>query len=194
MILRISLLDIKPEVWREIEVPATYSFWDLHVAIQDAMGWLDCHLHMFIVHNPKTREMDEIGIPDEGEFLNSPPILPGWETSIADYFIEPSDQTSYEYDFGDGWEHIITLASMGESKTETEYPRCLKGERSCPPEDCGGVGGYERLLEIIQDPKHEEYESMMDWLDGGFDPDGFDPDSVSFDNPKERWEFTFLER
>lgn len=194
MTFKVSLLDIKPEIWREIEVPATYSFWDLHVAIQDAMGWLDYHLHVFRVHNPETGETEEIGIPDEDGFLDSPPILPGWEIAIADYFTDRRDQAFYEYDFGDGWEHRIALKRIGDREKGTEYPKCLNGKRACPPEDCGGIPGYEELLEIIGNPEHEEYESMMEWLDGKFDPEEFDVDSVEFDNPKTRWDYAFLEK
>lgn len=194
MVFRVSLLDIKPDIWREIEVPATYSFWDLHVAVQDAMGWLDCHLHMFRVPDPETGEIGEIGIPDEDGFLDGPPTSPGWEIAIADYFIKPGDQASYEYDFGDGWEHQVSLERISESKKGMKYPKCLNGKRACPPEDCGGVWGYEQLLGIISNPEHEEHETMMEWLGGEFDPENFDAESVVFDNPKKRWELAFSER
>ena len=191
MVFRISLLDIKPEIWREIEVPAIYSFWDLHVAVQDVMGWLDCHLHAFRIPDPKTREIEEIGIPTEDGFLDSPPTSPGWETAIADYFINPGDQASYQYDFGDNWEHHIRLERIADRKKGMKFPKCLNGARACPPEDCGGTCGYEELLKTIIDPAHEEYENMMEWLGGEFDPESFDANSVTFDNPKKRWEQAF---
>jgi len=194
MVFRVSLLDIRPEIWREIEVPATYSFWDFHVAIQDAMGWLDYHLHVFRIPDPKTGETKEIGIPDDGGFPDTPSISPGWETAIADYFIHPGDQASYEYDFGDDWQHKIRLDRIADRTKGTKYPRCLHGERACPPEDCGGVWGYEQLLKIISDPKHEEYEDMIEWLDGKYDPENFNSESVEFDNPKKRWELAFRQQ
>jgi len=194
MIFRISLLDIEPEIWRRIEVPEDYSFWDLHVAIQDAMGWLDCHLHVFRILNPENEKLQEIGIPDENGFFDSPPISPGWEIAIADYFTKPEDQASYEYDFGDGWEHEIRLEKTADVKKGMKYPKCLNGKRACPPEDCGGVWGYEELLKIISDPEHEEHENMLEWLGGKFDPEEFDPDAVTFSNPKKRWEQAFLEK
>jgi hypothetical protein len=187
MIFRVSLLDIKREIWRIIEVPATYSFWDLHVAIQDAMGWLDYHLHVFRVPDSETGEMKEIGIPDEEGLSDSPPVLPGWEIAITDHFINPGDQMTYEYDFGDSWEHRVILEGVADRKKGTKYPKCLDGKRACPPEDCGGVSGYEELSEIISNPKHEKYDRMMEWLGGNFDPERFYPDRVKFDNPKRRW-------
>lgn len=39
--IKVTLLGVKPPVWRRILVPCDYTFWDLHVAIQDAMGWTD---------------------------------------------------------------------------------------------------------------------------------------------------------
>ncbi len=188
---RISLKEIEPTIWRRLEVPASYSFWDLHVAIQDAMGWLDYHLHVFRVANPETGGIDEIGIPDEEAFEGDPVSLPGWEIPLAEYFIKPGDRADYEYDFGDGWEHEIVLEKIQPRVPKTKYPRCLDGARACPPEDCGGVGGYESMLEIIFDPSNEEHESTMTWLGGGFDPEKFDPKAVKFDNPKKRWKIAF---
>lgn len=66
------------------------------------------------------------------------------------------------------------------------YPVCTKGERNCPPEDCGGVEGYEELLEILQDPSHENYEENWKWVEEGFDPEHFDPEEVVFSDPDER--------
>mgnify|MGYP001167299306 CR=1 FL=1 len=84
---RVTLAEVEPLVWRRIEVPMNYSFWDLHVALQDAMGWLDYHLHLFRVRNPKSGGTDEIGIPDEDAFEDAPVCLPGWEVPIAQYFV-----------------------------------------------------------------------------------------------------------
>jgi hypothetical protein len=189
---KVSLKHIKPKIWRRIEVPAGYSFWDLHVAIQDSMGWLDCHLHAFRIRNEVTGEIDEIGIPDE-EGLYDDGMIAGWEMPITIYFTKRGVRAHYLYDFGDGWEHEIVLEKISERLPKTKYPRCLGGARACPPEDCGGIGGYGDLLKIISDPYHEEYESMMEWLGGGYDPEAFDPSSVHFDRPRKRWEMAFLD-
>jgi hypothetical protein len=74
------------------------------------------------------------------------------------------------------------------------YPLCLDGERACPPEDCGGVWGYAELLEILDDPFHEEHERMKLWLSGwygNYDPKHFDCRSVRFDSPRRRWNRAF---
>ena len=188
---KVTLADITPSVWRRIEVPASYSFWDLHVAVQDAMGWLDYHLHMFRVRNPASGEIDEVGIPDEDGFEGDPVCLPGWQVPVARYFQTVGTRGTYEYDFGDGWVHEIALEAIGRRQSGTTYPRCVGGQRSCPPEDCGGPGGYAELLKTIADPSHEEYVSTMEWLGGRFDPDAFTPQQVRFDDPTKRWRIAF---
>lgn len=185
---KITLKGIKPKIWRSIQVPSNYSFWDLHVAIQDSMGWLDYHLHQFTIINPKTGENESIGIPDD-EYPEG--VIPGEKVKISKYFLSPKDKAKYEYDFGDGWEHEIILEKILPIIVGSKYPQCVAGERACPPEDCGGVYGYENLLEIISNPKHEEYEEMMRWLGGEFNSEDFDPKSVYFDDPKERWKIAF---
>jgi len=190
---RISLLEIAPAIWRTIQVPGTYSFWDLHVAIQDSMGWLDYHLHLFRLTKPGADAVVQIGIPDDDAFEGDEPILPGWAIPIAGYFTRPGAAARYEYDFGDSWEHEVTLEAIVPRQTKKRYPACLAGERRCPPEDCGGVRGYEDLMAVMHDPSHEEYESTLRWLGGRFEPERFDPGKVKFDNPRKRWELAFGE-
>lgn len=187
---RVNLRGIEPEVWRLIAVPAKYDFWDLHVAIQDAMGWLDCHLHAFRIRNPETRQVDQIGIPDDS-CEGDETFLPGWGIPIIEYFKEPGNWASYEYDFGDGWEHEVVLAEVTSRIPRKRYPLCRDGGRACPPEDCGGVHGYEELLTVLRDPTHEEHESMVQWVGGKYDPAAFSPKKVRFDDPKERWRNAF---
>ena len=97
----------------------------------------------------------------------------------------------YTYDFGDNWEHTVELEEILPRDKDVEYPRCIAGERACPPEDCGGIWGYEDLLQIISDPEHEEYEAMLEWIGGEFDPEHFDAKEVVFDDPEERRKIAF---
>ncbi|WP_035570993.1 plasmid pRiA4b ORF-3 family protein, partial [Halonatronum saccharophilum] len=154
-----------------------YTFWDLHVAIQDAMGWLDYHLHEFRV---KGRE---IGIPHQ-DFANN--ILTGWEEKIGDYLSMKNKMIDYNYDFGDCWEHTVELEGIYPAKEELDYPRCLAGERACPPEDCGGVSGYYDMLDILNDPEDTEHEHILEWLGGEYNPEDFEASEVKFHNPQER--------
>lgn len=190
---KINLLGIDPPVWRRIQIPAKYSFWDLHVAIQDSMGWLDCHLHAFRIRRKHKSRPSAIGIPDE--FSDN--VEPGWEVAVADIFYEPGQFAAYEYDFGDDWEHEVLLEGILLKDKGLTYPRCIDGARACPPEDCGGIPGYEDLLEVLGNPKHADFEGMNYWLKGQakdnypYDPDRFDPAKVRFDNPKKRWKQAF---
>lgn len=183
---KIEMLNTSPPIWRRVQVPEKYSFWDLHVAIQDSMGWFDCHLHVF--RFTKSRKM-EIGIPNNQSF-DDVNVVAGWELFIQEHFSIGSTCT-YEYDFGDGWTHELTLEGILLAEKGRRYPVCIDGEISCPPEDCGGVPGYYRLLEILSDPNNEEYEDMIAWTGGNSDPNRFDPSAVKFDNPKKRWDITF---
>jgi hypothetical protein len=188
---KLALVGVEPPIWRRIQVPDTYSFWDLHVALQDSMGWLDYHLHVFRVAGSAPGEVEQIGIPDADPFEGDKPTLPGWEIPITRHFTRPGTVVPYEYDFGDGWEHELTLEAILPRQVGQKYPFCVDGARACPPEDCGGVYGYENVLTVIQNPTHEEHESMLEWLGGRFDPDRFDPKRVKFDDPARRYKLAF---
>lgn len=192
---RIDLEDCPVPVWRLIDVPENYSFWDLHVAIQDSMGWLDCHLHEFSARRPKSRLRQPVGLPHDEDLL--PPVLAGWEIPVSRFFQKPGDVMQYLYDFGDGWQHAITLTGLLLAEPDQSYPACIDGAGAGPPEDCGGVWGYERLLAVINDPEHEEHADLRRWLRGArpdnwpFDPAHFDQVAVSFDSPNKRLKMVF---
>lgn len=193
---RITLLDINPPIWRKIQVSSDYSFWDLHVAIQDAMGWLDYHLHEFRVKKPRSQKEDTIGIPDT-ETNRS--VIAGWAVPISEYFVTPGVAATYDYDFGDGWCHEILLEGILLKEVAVKYPVCVTGERACPPEDCGGIPGYEKLLNVLAKPRTEECKEMNAWLKGHaknyfpYLPEHFDPSEVRFSNPEKRWQIAFGE-
>jgi hypothetical protein len=181
----VMLEEAEPPIWRRIEIPATYDFWGLHVAIQDAMGWLDSHLHEFEVTGPSTGDVVRVGIPDD-EFPDERPMAPGWVLPVAPYFREPGVTVRYVYDFGDDWVHRVTFEGRSRRAAEAKYPRCVGGARRCPPKDCGGIGGFEEFLAAIADPQHDEHEAMLTWAGGAYDADDFDPAAVHFDDPAKR--------
>lgn len=185
---KVSLRRVRPPIWRRIVVPADYSFWDLHVAIQNAMGWLDSHLHEFVVEDPYSNGKVRIGYADE----DSPEItLPGWEVPVALFLNLICPKAEYHYDFGDGWEHSVVLEQILPDDGKSPLPACKGGKRRCPPEDCGGPFGYENLLEVIQDPTHSEHEEMLAWVGGKFDPGEFDSNEVIFEDPEVRFKEVF---
>jgi len=188
---KITLKDTKSPIWRRIQVPSTYTFWDLHIAIQDSMGWTDCHLHEFNVKGIDRKEFN-FGIP--GEFDDSE-VLSCWKYKISKYLSRNNPTFEYVYDFGDNWRHKVELEDVLPVEEGATYPLCLKGKRACPPEDCGGPCGYQELLEILSDPEHGEYESTKEWIESfkgwPFDQEHFDPLEVEFSDPKERFEIVF---
>ena len=135
------------------------------------MGWTNSHLHQFEI---KGERFGDPELLDEGfkdyEFADST------ATKLRD--IIPSDgkrfQFVYEYDFGDGWQHEILFEGSPTRDKAVKYPLCLEGERACPPEDVGGVGGYEDFLEAIVNPHHEDHDDLLKWAGGSFDPEAFD--------------------
>ncbi len=185
---KVTLRGIRPPIWRRIQVPETYTFWDLHVAIQDAMGWMDYHAHEFIVPDPRGGERVRIGVPDPEYGFQT--VLPEEKQRISDWFQAEGDPSLYVYDFGDDWEHKVKLEKIVPREEGEDYPRCAGGKCACPPEDCGGPWGYRHMLEVLADPGHEEYEEMMEWLAGGFEPELFHPGGVVFMDPDVRRRYT----
>src|SRR5512135_139822 len=100
-----------PLVWRRIQVPARYSFWDLHVAVQDAMGWEDRHLHEFELVDERDGRVVRIGIPDE-EMPEVRPCLASWQVPIAEHLGYDGRPVRYTYDFGDGWNHVLVCEAI----------------------------------------------------------------------------------
>ena len=179
-------------VWRRIQVPESYSFWDLHVAIQDAMGWKDYHLHEFVVFDSRTGGVTRIGIPGD-EMPAERPSLVGWKVPIARFLVYGTDPVRYRYDFGDDWEHTLEFEEVIPHDGGA-YPRCVAGAGACPPEDVGGTHGYAEFLQVIRNRRHPERASMLQWAGGTFDPHAFDAKSVVFDDPRKRWKVAFEHR
>jgi len=128
--------------------------------------------------NPQTSKKVLIGTQESPEVDNEKKI------KISTYFLMNGNKSaSYDYDFGDGWEHEVFLEGILPAESHINYPKCTNGMRACPPENCGGVYGYEELLEIMANPNHEEYVEKKEWLggigaldyDGQFNPEKFEP-------------------
>lgn len=182
---KITLKNIKPSVWRRIQVPENYSFWDLHVAIQDSFGWSDYHLHEFTTVDNNYNRVKRIGLPDEE--MMSFDVLLDWEEKISNWFsLDKNKAMNYIYDFGDNWEHRVELEKIIQKEDKNKYPACVKGKRACPPEDCGGVCGYEDKLKIMKDPEYSEHDEIVEWMGEFFDPEEFDCKEIVFDKPLKR--------
>lgn len=186
MQLKITLEDLRPPIWRRLLMPCTATFWDLHVAIQDAMGWQDQHAHAFVVTVPIVRARIAIGVPDPDAMPGDEIVMPGWEIPIAAFFTLQSRKATYEYDFTGGWTHEVRLERIVPREADVSYPQCLGGRRACPPEDCGGAPGYLETLEALGDPHHPRHATMRRWVGKTFDPERFDRTEVRFSDPAAR--------
>jgi hypothetical protein len=168
--IRITLREVsKPPVWRRVLVPSDLRLDQCHDVIQHAMGWEDGHLHLF------STGWADYGRPDPELGHRDEHTVP-----LAQLLVGTGDTLRYTYDFGDDWEHDILLEKVLPVDPETTYPACTAGKGTCPPEDCGGVGGYESLKEILAGPADEEQREMLEWL--GLDTAAdFDPAEFSIE-------------
>ena len=180
LILTIELRGAKPRIWRRLSLPGDLTLDVVHTLFQAAMGWTDSHLHRFqpgggrgyaepyFITEFDEEEGDE-GTREDGVRLDQVLRVPG-------------DQLTYLYDFGDGWEHRVTLESVAPITPDGREPRCLGGARACPPEDVGGVGGYSEIARWLRagapagdvPEPFDNAEHAHDWLPLGYDPDVFD--------------------
>ncbi|MCL5996518.1 MAG: plasmid pRiA4b ORF-3 family protein [Chloroflexi bacterium] len=171
--LLINLQGANPPIWRRVLVPGDWSLGALHYVVQVAMGWTNSHLHMFKVGRKLIAlyDIDDLTTTFSGD------------VTLGDVFAKRTRHITYEYDFGDSWMHDIDLEAIVPPDRGKVYPRCIGGERACPPDDCGGIGGYEDLLVAIADPDHPEHDELTMWLSGmrgdDFDPNVFDVDDVN---------------
>ncbi|MFC4108636.1 plasmid pRiA4b ORF-3 family protein [Micromonospora zhanjiangensis] len=170
--LKVGLKGSRPPIWRRVEVPADINLAKLHRVIQVAFGWEDCHLHVFETpygsFGVANRDLDHQ--PESRVTLEQ--VAAGAKSTI-----------SYTYDFGDGWEHDILVEKVLDRDPSVRYPRCTGGRRGAPPEDCGGIWGYQELIEVLADPEHPEHEERMEWLGldtpADFDPAHFDAEATT---------------
>jgi hypothetical protein len=169
--LRVDLLLMPAPVWRRLLVSGDATFWDFHVAIQDAFAWQDRHLHQFVVDDPRDGRRLRLGIPGDSLLDGPESVLPGWEYRVGAYLRPGASTVLYSYDFGDEWQHEVALEEVVNIMSNTGLPRCLSGEGQAPPEDTGGADAV-RIEQVLADGP-------------------FQPESVVFSNPRRRWHRVF---
>jgi hypothetical protein len=170
--LYVELEDIEPLIWRRLLVPATIGLPELHDLLQLAMGWTNSHLHSFTI-GKKSFGMADV---DDFEELN---MLDEKKQTLDATLGEDIREFLYDYDFGDSWRHRIAAKPLARPNPDWHYPLCTGGARAAPPDDVGGPPGYEQFLAAIKDPKHEEHDSLLVWIGGAFDPEGFDLNAIN---------------
>lgn len=168
--MKIAIADIRPPIWRRVLVPNTMTLDELHVVIQESMGWEDYHLHEFRIDGTRygTLEWDETydGLDET-------------KMRLSNLVQDPGYKFHYIYDFGDYWQHVLVMEQLLPFEPDSFYPVCLKAKRACPPEDVGGVWGYADFVSAIQDPKHPEHREMLTWYGEVYDPEFVDLEAIN---------------
>jgi hypothetical protein len=170
--IKVTLTGSKPPIWRRIQVRSDITLAKLHDIIQAVMGWDDYHLHQFIVGGLYFGVPD----PDYGDWVD---MRDEQKMRLNQITTSQGFKFAYEYDFGDSWEHTLLVEKILPPEEGVQYPVCVKGRRACPPEDVGGIWGYDGFLEAIQDPNHPEHDMYLEWIGGEFDPEAFDLDEAN---------------
>ncbi len=164
--LHIVLDDIKPAIWRRVDVPVTASLKMVHDIVQAAMGWEDCHLWHFEAGDRR------YGIPDP--MWPESGMTAAKNVKLAALIDKGVRELVYTYDMGDDWRHTITIETVGPGELDVKYPRFVDGARRCPPEDVGGLPGFEMFLDAMADPGHEEHDRLREWYGGPYNADDID--------------------
>ncbi|BCY11792.1 hypothetical protein [Actinoplanes sp. L3-i22] len=176
--VKVTLLGARPPIWRRLELPGDTGLTEVHEILQTAFGWTDSHLHVFETPYGVFGVADpELGYRSERP-VTLEQVAPGAGAKVR-----------YLYDFGDDWDHEIVVEKLLD-RQEVAYPRCTGGRRAAPPDDCGGIWGYQQLMQVLSDPGHPDHADRLDWLGlksaAGFDPARFDAAEVTRELT-ERW-------
>jgi len=166
--LRIELDEVTPAIWRRILVPGGIRLAKLHLILQAAMGWTNSHLHAFTIDG------ERYGMHLGDDFLDEDLDLLDEKSVTVIHALGDRGRIAYAYDFGDGWDHTVIVEERSTITYGLKHAVCLDGANACPPEDCGGAGGYEDLLLALADPSHEDHDDLLEWIGGPIDPTAFD--------------------
>ncbi len=172
---RIELDGIKPAIWRRVLVRHDTNLRTFALALLLATGWKNSHLHEFIIDDKHYGIMDE----SAQDMLAEMPMEDETEYEIRDFSEKKLKKFVFLYDFGDGWEHDVVFERAYAAESNVFYPNCIEGARNCPPEDCGGTGGYYELAEKLKNPDDDEYERLLGWLGGRYDTEFFNTDVIN---------------
>ncbi len=167
--IKVTLKGSKSPIWRRIQVRSDISLAQLHSILQVVMGWEGYHLHQFFIYG------EYYGVPYDDWADMHDEI----RYKLSQFVSGKKFKFTYEYDFGDGWEHILLVEKILPVEEGIHYPVCIKGKRACPPEDVGGIWGYYDFLEAIQGPEHPEHNEYLEWVGGEFDPEEFDLEDIN---------------
>jgi len=169
--LKVTVEGSDPPIWRRLLVPADVSLVTLHRIVQGAMGWNDSHLHQFILgdrrfSDPRIDESGDLKFEDERK-------------SFLSEVVGVGETLQYQYDFGHGWVHEIVVEESQPPDRRLRHPACIGGARACPPDDVGGMAGYEELLVALAHPDHPQHDESHSRIGREFDPERFDVNAAN---------------
>jgi len=167
--IRVSLDEIKPAIWRRLILPSGWTLDKLHLVIQAAFNWWNCHLHEFQIGG--LRYGDAAFLMEDAS-KGDPQVFESRGVRLRDF--QRGSRFTYLYDFGDDWSHTIEIEQFLALDPAPKQGTCIDGAGARPPEDVGGVNGYEQFLKIIRDETDPRHDEMRSWAGGDFDPDWFD--------------------
>jgi hypothetical protein len=170
--LKVLIKDSKPAIWRRLLVKQDTTLFELHHILQIAFDWQNYHAFEF-EHEGYVYRM-----PEYADLMDEDNILDVGSNNLDALIVEAGECLKYVYDFGDNWEHRIEIEKFLQAGAG-QYPCCIEGELSCPPEDCGGISAYYSLLEVLKDPKHADYRETKRWIGKNFSPTEFDIQKVN---------------
>ena len=169
--IRIMLDGMDPAIWRRVELPLSNSLKTLHLAIQAVMLFENYHLFRFDVGETS------YGIPLDDDWMD-PPTRDAGNIRLGKLVERGVTAFAYTYDFGDDWRHSIEIEGVFPADPEADYPRFVDGERRAPPEDVGGLPGFEQFLNAMAKTRHPARKSMLEWYGRPFDPADISHDKI----------------
>ena len=169
--IKIVLDHVEPAIWRRVEVPLTTNLRGLHEVIQAVMLFENYHLFRFDIGEAS------YGIRFDDDYMD-PPTRDAGNLRLTKLIERGVTAFTYTYDFGDDWRHSIVIEEVLPADPATDYPRFVDGARRAPPEDVGGLPGFEEFLEAIAKPRHPEHKSVLQWYGRPFDPDNINLDEI----------------
>lgn len=177
--LHVSLKEIRPTIWRRFKVKSDITLNRLDQVIQRVMGWTDYQRHKFRIGEYGYGPTDPDYDADAGGYtsitgVRLDDVVP-LDASVFTYEHDCQDGWAHE---GDKWEHELKLEAIVPLDPAESYPVCVAGERNCPPENCGGAGGYDDLLHTLKTHGHPQYRGSY-WFESRFDPETFSTMAVN---------------
>ena len=180
--IKVKIKYSEPPIWRRILISDEINFLDLHEILQGAFNWENCHLYQFDIDK-------KIGIgppPNPAFDYSFPDTLDASAVLVKTYLKKEKQKIEYTYDFGDSWEHEITLEKILPIAADQKYPLCIKGALNGPLEDSGGMWGHSSRMKVLKNPKHKDYDEVKEWMDAGGDDDEYDPNHFSLEEINDR--------